>query len=123
MDEGNLESPVPVNILLVDDNDTVRLIMKIALSVESNVGDVQEAADGVEAVAKCSWFQPDVVLLDYWMPRMDGAEAAAKIRELHPNVRIVAYSSVLDGKPDWADEYFPKDDIPDPEYVISLGEG
>lgn len=110
----------PVKILLVDDNDAVRLIMKIVLSVEPDIGEVREAGDGDAAVKVCGDFEPDVVLLDYWMPEMDGGQAALKIRSMHPDARIVAYSAVLDRKPDWADEYFVKDDIPDPGYLIEL---
>lgn len=110
----------PVNILLVDDNEAVRLIMKIVLSVEPEIGEVREAGDGNAAVKVCDDFQPDVVLLDYWMPEMDGGVAAGKIRSIHPQARIVAYSAVLDHKPEWADEYFVKDDIPDPGYLIEI---
>ena len=110
----------PVNILLVDDNDAVRLILQIVLSVEPDIGEVREAGDGDTAVRICGDFEPDVVLLDYWMPEMDGGAAAAKIRSLHPHARIVAYSAVLDEKPEWADEYFAKDDIPEPSYLIDL---
>jgi CheY-like chemotaxis protein len=112
-----------VNVLLVDDNEAVRLIMKIVLSVESEIGEVREAADGTTAVEICSGWQPDVVLLDYWMPEMDGSLAAAEIKERCPEARIVAYSAVLDRKPEWADEFFVKDDIPDPEYLIELARG
>lgn len=110
----------PVNILVVDDNDAVRSIMKIVLSVEPDIGEVREAGDGDAAVKVCGNFHPDVVLLDYWMPEMDGGRAAAQIRAMHPDARIVAYSAVLEKKPEWADEYLAKDDIPDPGYLIDL---
>jgi chemotaxis response regulator CheB len=110
----------PVNILLVDDNDAVRFIMRIVLSVEPEIGEIREAGDGDAAIRICGDFQPDIVLLDFWMPEMDGEQAALKIRSMHPDARIVAYSAVLDKKPDWADEYLVKDDIPDPAYLIDL---
>lgn len=113
----------PVNILLVDDNDAVRLILRIILSIEDEIGEVREAADGEAAVKVCDDFRPDVVLLDYWMPEMDGGTAAIQIRSKHPGARIVAYSAVLDRKPEWADEFFVKDDIPDPEYLVDLARG
>lgn len=113
----------PVKILLVDDNEAVRLILKIVLSIEADIGEVREAEDGESAVRVCDDFRPDVVLLDYWMPEMDGGRAAARIRERHPHARIVAYSAVLDRKPEWADEFFVKDDIPDPEYLVDLARG
>lgn len=113
----------PVNVLLVDDNEAVRLILKIVLSVENDIGEVREAADGQAAVKVCTDFRPDVVLLDYWMPEMDGGTAAAHIKARYPDARIVAYSAVLERKPEWADQFFMKDDIPDPEYLIDLARG
>jgi CheY-like chemotaxis protein len=113
----------PVNVLVVDDNEAVRLIMRIVLAIESEIGEVKEAADGGAAVEICSDWQPDVVLLDYWMPGMDGSAAAVEIKRRCPGARIVAYSAVLDRKPEWADEFFVKDDIPDPEYLIELARG
>lgn len=110
----------PVNILLVDDNDDVRAIMRIVLAVEPEIGEIREAGDGAAAVAICGAFQPDVVVLDLSMPRMDGGLASEKIRSMHPNAQIVAYSAALETKPEWADEYFGKDEIPDPGYLIDL---
>lgn len=110
----------PVNILLVDDNDDVRAIMRIVLAVEPEIGEIREAGDGGAAVAICGAFQPDVVVLDLSMPHMDGGLASEKIRSLHPNAQIVAYSAALEKKPEWADEYFGKDQIPDPGYLIEL---
>lgn len=110
----------PVNILLVDDNDAVRRIMRIVLAVEPDIGEIREAGDGDAAVQICGDFEPDVVVLDYRMPQMDGGVAAMKIRALHPHARIVAYSAALEHKPEWADEYFGKDDVPDPGYLIDL---
>jgi CheY-like chemotaxis protein len=110
----------PVNILLVDDNDDVRAIMRIVLAVEPEIGEVREAGDGEAAVAICGEFRPDVVVLDLWMPHMDGGQASEKIRSLHPNAQIVAYSAALEHKPEWADEYVGKDEIPDPGYLIDL---
>lgn len=110
----------PVNILLVDDNDDIRAIMKIALAVEPEIGEIREADDGAAAVAICGAWRPDVVVLDLWMPGMDGGLASEQIRSLHPNAQIVAYSAALEKKPDWADEYLGKDEIPDPGYLIEL---
>lgn len=110
----------PVRILVVDDNDSVRSIMRIILSAEPDVGDVREAGDGSAAVKVCDDFAPDVVLLDYWMPEMDGGAVAEKIRSMHPAARIVAYSAVLEKKPEWADAYLAKDGVPDARYLIEM---
>jgi DNA-binding NarL/FixJ family response regulator len=53
---------------------------------------VGEAADGLEAVEKAQDLQPDVVLLDIAMPRMNGIEAAKRIREVAPQSKILFVS-------------------------------
>lgn len=110
----------PVNVLLVDDDKAIRSLLRIAFSVEDGVGDVREAMDGMEALELCRSFKPDLVFLDYWMPAMDGASTARGIRDLHPQARIVAFSGVLDEKPEWADDLYIKGDLPDLELVIDL---
>ncbi len=54
---------------------------------------------------------PDVVVLDYFMPRWDGSKAAEFIRKQSPESRIVAFSAVLDEPPKWADSFLIKDRI------------
>lgn len=92
--------------------------MTLNLSLDPGVGEIQEAEDGEVAVRLCERFRPDIVVLDYWMPRMDGRRAASFIRTAHPEVRIVAYSAVLTRTPDWADGFLPKDSLPDIELVV-----
>jgi CheY-like chemotaxis protein len=98
----------PLNVLVVDDDPSIRMLLRIAFTVEEGFGDVREAADGDEAIRVCREFRPDVVLLDYWMPSMDGGAAASHIKKLHPSARIVAFSGVVEGKPEWADDFVVK---------------
>ena len=65
-------------ILLVDDSNTVLMMEKMLLS--SSGYDVVVAHDGLEAVAKAATDQPDLILLDLVMPKMDGIEACRLIR-------------------------------------------
>jgi CheY-like chemotaxis protein len=109
-----------LNVLLVDDDKAIRSLLRIAFSVEDGVGDVREAMDGNEAIELCRTFEPDLVFLDYWMPSRDGASTARGIKDLHPNARIVAFSGVLDEKPEWADDLYIKGDLPDLELVLDL---
>ncbi len=102
-----------LKVLVVDDDTSIRTLLSIALSVEDGVGEVREATDGSDALRVLEEFHPDVVLLDYWMPRMDGARVAPLIRESHPNVKIVAFSGVLEERPPWADAYYTKGTLPD----------
>lgn len=112
----------PVNVLIADDDAGIRSFLSIALRHEDGVGEVREAANGSDAVRMCREWAPDVVMLDYWMPELDGSRAACAIRLVHPNVRIVAFSGVLQGTPEWADHSFLKGEAPDLELVVRLGQ-
>lgn len=112
----------PVNVLIADDDAGIRTFLRVALGHENGVGEVREATNGTEAVAVCREWMPDVVVLDYWMPELDGGGAARQIRIDNPNVSIVAFSGVLQGTPDWADHAFLKGEIPDLELVVRLGQ-
>ena len=107
-----------VKVLVVDDDTSIRSLLKIALSVEESVTEVREASDGSDALRVLEDFTPDVVLLDYWMPLMDGARVAPLIRAAHPGVRIVAFSGVLEERPVWADAYYTKGSLPDLSEIL-----
>jgi len=110
----------PVNVLIVDDDNTIRELLRAALSVEDNAGQVWEAADGSAALQATSDHKPDVIVLDYSLPDRDGGMTAKGIREIHPDAHIVAYSGLLQQKPDWADDYYVKGDLPDLEAILQL---
>src|SRR5688572_9417979 len=112
-----------VKILLVDDFAPIRELMLLLLQNHHGVAEVQEAADGFSALELCDTFGTDLVLLDYWMPGMDGAETARLIRESYPRTRIVAYSAALESLPTWADALVIKDAIPDPDQLVRLARG
>ena len=117
---GPPNSHKPVNVLLVDDDDMIRQMLRIALGVQDGVGEILEASDGTEALEACKLFVPDLILLDYWMLTMDGATVAPILREMAPQAQIVAFSGVLDRKPHRADEWVLKGDMPDLEVLIDL---
>lgn len=83
----------PIRVMLVDDHAVVRSGLSAFLAAFDDLELVGEAADGSEAVALCSRVQPDVILMDLVMPRMDGATATRIIREKYPNVQIIALTS------------------------------
>lgn len=70
----------PVRVVVVDDQPTIRMGLRMILDHEADVLTVGEAADGEEAVAVVRELHPDVVLLDVRMPRCDGVEATARLR-------------------------------------------
>ena len=69
------------------------------------------AVDGFEGAMLAADIHPDVVILDYFMPRWDGERAAGFMRQHTPASKIIAFSAVLGEAPEWADEFLVKSDI------------
>ena len=83
----------PIRVMLVDDHAVVRSGLMAFLLAFEDLHLVGEASDGEEAVRVCARVQPDVVLMDLVMPRMDGATATRLIRESWPQVQVIALTS------------------------------
>jgi DNA-binding NarL/FixJ family response regulator len=81
-----------LRILLVDDHALVRAGMRSLLRDLPEVEVVAEAADGAEALVAAERERPDVVLMDIAMKGMNGLEAAARMRERLPGVKVVILS-------------------------------
>lgn len=94
-----------LKILIIDDEDDVRTFLRMMLAVEG--ADVMDAADGPSGIALAGEFHPDIVVMDYMMPEMSGADAAERIRELRPGAWIVSFSGV-DQRFPWADHQVSK---------------
>ena len=80
----------PIQLLLVDDQDIVRAGLRSLLEGHPELEIVGEAGGGKEAVALATQLQPDVVLMDLTMPDMNGAEATRRIKEIAPEVNVLA---------------------------------
>lgn len=79
-----------LRILLAEDHRILREGLKRLIDEQPNMEVVGEADNGVAAWQKTRELEPDIVLMDITMPRLNGAEATIKIKELCPNVKIVA---------------------------------
>jgi len=84
---------LPIRVLLVDDHDMVRIGLKTVLAASDDMTLVGEASDGEEAIQLCERFQPQVVLMDLLMPKMDGVAATEVIHKRWPQIHIIALTS------------------------------
>lgn len=83
-------------LLLADDSEAVRTLLRILFSLEPRVELVGEAADGRDAVALAERVDADVLILDLAMPLLDGLEVLERLRRTRPSLRVVVYSGLSD---------------------------
>lgn len=81
-----------IRVLLADDHALVRAGIRSLLEQAGHVEVVAEASDGHQAVELVRAHHPDVVLMDVSMPRLNGLEAARRVIEEHPDVRVLMLS-------------------------------
>jgi DNA-binding NarL/FixJ family response regulator len=83
---------LPKSVLIVDDNGAVRSAIRGFFDTLSAWKIVGEAQDGVEAIRLAEKLEPDLVLLDFSMPRLNGVEAASVLKKKLPLTQIVAFT-------------------------------
>ncbi|WP_037496188.1 response regulator transcription factor, partial [Solirubrobacter soli] len=81
-------------VLLADDHELVRRLLRRAIGQHPGLEIVGEAADGSEAVVLARQLTPDVVVLDLSMPHMDGFEVAGLLRQDLPGCAILVFSDL-----------------------------
>jgi DNA-binding NarL/FixJ family response regulator len=81
--------PDPIRILIIDDHAVVRKGLAMVLRLEPDLEIVAEAGDGRTGLELARAFNPDIVLLDLIMPKMDGQEVALTLRQFLPHIKIM----------------------------------
>lgn len=82
----------PIRVLVVDDYEPWRRLVRSTLQKLIEVEIIDEASDGLRAVQQAQQLQPDLIVLDIGLPTLNGIEAARQIRQLSPNSKIVFLS-------------------------------
>jgi DNA-binding NarL/FixJ family response regulator len=83
---------MPKSVLIVDDSQIVRKVMRDFLETLTDWKIGGEAGDGAEAIQKAMELKPDLILLDFSMPNMNGLEAASVLKKVLPNVYIILFT-------------------------------
>jgi DNA-binding NarL/FixJ family response regulator len=84
---------VPQCILIVDDHESIRRLVRASLECEGGFSVCGEAVDGYDAISKAQELKPDLIILDLAMPPMNGIHAASKIKSMLPNTPIILLTS------------------------------
>lgn len=85
-----------IRVLIVDDHSVVRQGLQMFLALDPDIEVVGEADNGQEALHQARELQPDVILMDLLMPKMDGITAITAIRRELPDIEVIALTSVLE---------------------------
>ena len=83
----------PIRILLVEDNDVFRQALELLLGLQEGLEVVGTVAEGTAVVAACETYDPDVCVMDFRLPGMDGVEATIALRAACPEVAVVCLTA------------------------------
>ena len=86
----------PIEVVLVEDNDIFREALELMLGVTPDVRVVAAVPDGESALEACGRLRPDVVLLDYRLPGLDGVETTTALRAALPETAVVVLTAAAE---------------------------
>ena len=87
-----------VRILLVEDNAVFREALELLFSLRDDIDVVASVGDGTAAVPACLEYEPDVVLMDYRLPGLDGVQATRAVRAACPDAAVVCLTASAGGR-------------------------
>jgi DNA-binding NarL/FixJ family response regulator len=88
----------PIEVVLVEDNDIFREALELMLGVTPDVRVVAALPDGETALEVCPRLTPEVVLLDYRLPGLDGVETTAALRAAVPQAAVVVLTAAAEAE-------------------------
>ncbi len=86
-------SPQPLRVLLVEDNDVFRQALELLLELQEGIEVVGAVSEGSAAVGACRAFNPDVCVMDFRLPGMDGVETTIALALDCPSVAVVCLTA------------------------------
>ena len=84
----------PVRVVIADDDDDIRLMLRLALEPRPDIELLAAATDGAHAIELVTALRPDLLVLDVEMPVLDGLSALPTLREVSPETRVVMLSAL-----------------------------
>ena len=102
-----------IRVVVADDSPSIREGLSSVLSAQKDIEVVATAQDGIEAVSHAQGFNPDVIVMDTNMPKLDGIEATRQIKQIEPSIGVLIFSALADsireGVSAGADAFLSKD--------------
>jgi DNA-binding NarL/FixJ family response regulator len=83
-----------IGVLICDDSDALRQLLRIAVNLDGELHVAGEARDGQEAIGQAELLQPDVILLDLSMPVRTGLDALPRIRSVAPAAQVIVLTGL-----------------------------
>jgi CheY-like chemotaxis protein len=91
----------PKCILIVDNNASIRKIIRTFLEGEAGLKVCGEAVDGYDAIEKAEQLRPDLIILELALPRMSGLTAARTLKKMNPRTPIILFTLYHDAFPNF----------------------
>ena len=82
-----------IRVVLVEDNEVFRQALELLFGLRPDIDVVAAVGDGSEVVATCREHDPDVVVMDYRLPGLDGVQATSAVREACPDAAVVCLTA------------------------------
>jgi DNA-binding NarL/FixJ family response regulator len=86
-------SVAPVRVALVEDNDVFREALELLLGLRADIDVVGTVDDGSKVTDLCQELDPDVVVMDFRLPALDGVEATRALRAVCPEVAVICLTA------------------------------